>query len=282
MPDVRRSLAHLKEEWSTCTRCELGVRRLDYDMPLVFGEGRTRGVLFINEGPNWMEEKEGRPLSADWGNKRGEVFHRILQSRSLQNFYVTNLVLCRSAEPWIGQDGQPMFRKQRRGPPLPMFKDKPPEPLQWKACLERLYEEIYIVDPVLIVTMGSTATEVLLGHKGTIGKVEHVSIPGAAQRAVLTEKLRAWYRKHGGELHAPTEQNEVRYSLLPTLSPGYVADLIEDRGPNSPFNKFYRDISMAAKIYQLYCREVGGAAADPSTEELPEDVRASLVAHAEG
>jgi uracil-DNA glycosylase len=140
-----------------------------------------------------------------------------------------------------------------------MVRDTVPLPTQIAACRDRLIEEIYIVDPVLIVTLGGTAAEHVLDRKVTItkdrGRTVHTFIPGYTMRPVLTEKKGVWTRKVHGEVVRPTEVNEVRYVVLPTLHPAYVLRKIGDRGANSPLRQFGDDIRQAVKIYERYLVE---------------------------
>lgn len=64
MADYRRSLQELKEEWSSCTKCELGQRRKEVEGEFVFGEGvGGRGIMFIGEGPGSLRRRTEDPSS---------------------------------------------------------------------------------------------------------------------------------------------------------------------------------------------------------------------------
>jgi uracil-DNA glycosylase len=168
-------------------------------------------------------------------------------------------VSCRSCEQATDNLGVPIFR-ERRGVKVPQWKDvSPPHPAV-EACLPRLQEEIYLVDPVLVVTLGVPASEALLGRSVKItkerGTPQHFTIPGAAWLPSLTEKRGTWRRDENKNL--VVEQNEVRYLLLPTLHPAHVLRMISDRGENSPFRQFMKDLKHATKIYERYMLEIHG------------------------
>lgn len=150
--------------------------------------------------------------------------------------------------------------------------------------MPRLHEQIYLVDPVLIVSLGGPATEMLIGKSVAItqerGKERHITIPGATHRPVLTDKKKAWLRKVAGRLVAPTEPNEVRYLLLPTLHPAFVARRIEDRGPKSPIRQFASDIRKAIKIYEMYMMEVLGETEAHQHDDVSDAEVEDKVAHA--
>lgn len=262
-PDAKKTLEVLRDEWQDCTRCDLGPRRKNYGGQFVFGEGVRRGIMFIGEGPGVEEDAQGRPFIG----KSGELLRRILEGFKFSDYYLTNLVACRSCEHKMDENGLPAFKRSRRkgSVPEPWLIDTPPKPNEWGQCLERLYEEIYLVDPVLIVSLGGTAAEALTKKPVTITKTHgqpiEISVPGAGYDAVLTEKKREWYHKVRGEVVAPVQQSEVRYLMVPALHPAYVLRKIADRGSDSPFRLLAEDIRRAIKVYQEYLRIVFNAPA---------------------
>lgn len=278
MADTRKKLEVLKAEWKGCTACELGVRRQTYEGEFVFGEGVRRGIMFIGEGPGEKEELAGRPFVGP----SGQLLRTILKKLGFTDFYITNLVTCRSCAQAKTSDGEPVFIPSRRGgPPRPRWQDEPPLPAYWKSCMPRLHEEIYIVDPRVIVTLGGTAAEALLGKKIAItqkrGEPERLTIPGASFAPVLTEKRQAWFRKHEGRWVAPTTRNEVHYYCLPTIHPAYVVRKLSDMHPDeSPFRKLVEDIRLAIKVYEDFVFRAFGQTPTASSDMSVDAVRASL------
>ena len=260
MADARKSLQVLYDEWSNCRSCELGQRRLNLSQPLVFGEGIPRGVMFIGEGPGVVEESVGRPFVG----KSGDFLRGVLDKMHFTNFYLTNIVTCRSCEPVL--DPATNLPRLRKNGDI-MLADKTPTPLQMESCGPRIHEEIYIVDPVVIVALGATAAQFLLQRPVAItkerGHAQHCSIPGATSRPVLTDKKRAWARKVSGDIRAPVEPNEVRYLVVPTIHPAYVLRNLADRSVRGAFHQFVNDIRMAVKIYERYLSECLGQ--DPTS-----------------
>lgn len=254
MADIRKSLSVLQEAWADCTACELGTRRNLVGGHPVFGEGVTRGIMFIGDGPGKSEEALGVPFQGD----SGTLLRDILGKLNFTDYYLTNLVACRACEPIIDHaTGAQKIGKSYGGRPgAPLYKDQTPLPVHVTACSARLYEEIYLVDPVLIVALGVTSAEFLLKKHVTItkerGNVMSCSIPGATLRPRLTDKKQAWGRKHGGVYEMPTEQNEVAYEVLLSVHPSYVKRKEGDMGRNSPLSQFFGDIRMAVKIYEYY------------------------------
>jgi uracil-DNA glycosylase len=258
-PDARKPLTQLKEEWAACVKCELGTARIEREGHFVFGQGLGHCVMFVGEGPGAEEEANGAPFVG----KSGRILRRVLSVLGLSDYYLTNIVCCRSCALVKNADGSPMMRKSfKNGQYYPVYKDEPPLPMQKAACRPRLLEEIYIVDPIVIVGLGGPACEALLGHSITItrdrGETSQIAIPGASYRPVLTEKKQQWLRKVGGEDVAPTEQNEVLYYFVPTLHPAYVARELPDKGPGNAFQKFVADLQKAVRTYDTYLETVFG------------------------
>ena len=160
-----------------------------------------------------------------------------------------------------------------------VINDRAPTIPQVTACLPRLYEQIYLVDPILIVALGGGAASTLRGKPVKIaserGKTEEITIPGAWNIPVLTEKKRVWTRKVRGELVMPTVQNQVRYLMLPTLHPAYVLRMRTDRRKGSAMESFIDDMRLAADVYNRYMLEVYGtdftSGADLTPDDMEED-----------
>jgi DNA polymerase len=100
--------------------------------------------MLIGEGPGQHEDEQGLPFVG----KSGQLLDKILASVNFnpdQDVYICNVVKCRP----------PGNRK--------------PEPLEMAACLPYLLEQIRIMDPKLILLVGATAVQGILGSK-IVGK----------------------------------------------------------------------------------------------------------------
>jgi uracil-DNA glycosylase len=257
-----------------CRACDLGVRRDATGGSLVFGEGVRRGIMFIGEGPGVVEEQTGRPFSGE----AGMLLHKILEKLKFEDYYTANLVCCRSCEPVVdAATGMPVFRKKRGRPDEILMRDSTPIPKQIEACRPRLHDQIYNIDPILIVATGATAAEHVLGRPVTItrerGSFHECSIPGATLRPVLTDKKQIWGRKIHGTYQLPTEVNEVRYTVLLTIHPSFVRRKGSDMGRESPLRLFAADIRLAVKTYERYVSEVFGRELTSTSDVDLSDVR---------
>jgi uracil-DNA glycosylase len=257
--DARKSLPQLAYEWSGCIRCPLAERRINNNYPLVFGEGDRGGIMFIGEGPGEQEEAAGRPFVGP----SGKVLRYAIGKLGLDRVYISNIVSCRSWGYMYNGEGQPVFRKNRNtGELIPRIKDEPPPGPSVAACLPRLHEQIYIVDPVLIVALGNEAVKALTGKPAAItsihGVTHTIEIPGAWHKPTRTKTKRVWLRKVKGEIHAPVEQNKVRYLMVPVYHPSYVIGKWTDERKNNARQQFVEDMKRAADLYDRYMYEVHG------------------------
>lgn len=216
--------------------------------------------MFIGEGPGRFEEEAGEPFVG----KSGELLRKVLTKLKFEDYYLTNLVACRSCEAVIDPDtNTPKMRKGKGGKPDEIvYRDVVPTPTQIQACAARLYEEIYLVDPVVIVALGVTAAEFLTGRSVSItrerGNTVQIEIPGATNRPVLTDKKQVWGRKVHGVYQLPTETNMVTYTTVLSMHPSYVTRKENDLGLNSPIKQFVADIRAAVKIYEKHLVEALG------------------------
>lgn len=254
MPDARRSLDVLANEWSGCTRCELGVRRHETNGRFVFGEGTVGRLMFIGEGPGTKEEELGRPFVG----KSGQFLKFILDQLQCTDYYMANTVACRSCAPVFDSLGRPMLMRNGE----PRINDEPPTPAQTEACKARLHEQIYMVDPILIVSLGTSAASTLLGKSVTItkerGTFKEIEVPGVWRNAVLTEKKQQWVRKVKGTVVAPTEQNQVRYLAMVTVHPSFALRFAKDYRDKNNFTVFWQDIQTAVHTFNRYLYEITG------------------------
>lgn len=270
-PDCRKSLLQLNAEWEDCTKCDLGVRRAEVNGSFVFGEGTPGGVMFIGEGPGRDEEAQGRPFIGRSGQVLRDLIHKI----GFPRVYITNVVTCRSCGQSFDPEGNPRMRDNREtGEREPIINDQAPLPAQMQACLPRLYEEIYLVDPVLIVALGGPAIETLSGKPARVlaesGVIQTITIPGAGYHPDLTAKRKAWIRKVRGQLIMPVEQNRVSYSMMTLVHPAYVLRKRKDERVGNPVEIFISGLRKAADLYERYVLDVHGDAS-PQARNIDDD-----------
>jgi uracil-DNA glycosylase family 4 len=127
------SLEALRGFIGDCQRCPLSLTRTT----LVFGVGKADAdVMFIGEGPGRNEDLKGEPFVGAAGQLLDELLGSIGLQR--QEVYIANIVKCR--------------------PP----NNRDPEVLEIETCTPFLREQIRLIDPSVIVTLGKFATQWLL------------------------------------------------------------------------------------------------------------------------
>jgi uracil-DNA glycosylase len=142
------SVAALRREAAECRRCDLW----KLGTQTVFGEGRRRGLMLVGEQPGDVEDREGRPFVGPAGALLREVLDEV--GIHDDGVYVTNAVKHFKWRP----------KGKRR------IHDKP----TWteiQACGHWLANELAAVDPALVVCLGATAAQALIGRDARVGKL---------------------------------------------------------------------------------------------------------------
>lgn len=118
----------IEERIVSCTSCELSKTRTK----VVPGEGNVHSpIIFVGEGPGEEEDLSGRPFVG----KAGQLLDKILESAGFvrNELYITNVVKCR--------------------PP----NNRVPYQEEILACSHFLMAQIAVINPKIIVPLGSTA-----------------------------------------------------------------------------------------------------------------------------
>ena len=161
----RRTLSALREAAAGCHGCPLWARGTQ----TVFGEGPRRArVVLVGEQPGNDEDLAGKPFVGP----AGRVLDRALEAAGIarDDVYVTNVVKHFKWEP----------KGKRR------IHAKPNQ-MEISACLPWLEAELDIVKPVVVVCLGATAAQALLGPKFRVTKRRGEWIPARwAPRVIAT------------------------------------------------------------------------------------------------
>lgn len=273
-PDATKSLPTLSREWQGCVKCNLGRQREAMNGSVVCGGGKPRGILFVGESPGYKEENVGYPYA---DNSGGRLLQKCITRYKIRTFFATYLVGCRSCAPVFDNEGLPKRYPGRNGNPGGfIFQNQPPSQIQLNACAPRLYEEIYIVDPIVIVAMGQAAASFLAGTSINIKKLRgsplEIEVPGAGDVAVFSEKKHEWYRKVKGVGVTPTKQNVVRYMMIPTYDVGFASEHRHDTTSGNAFRDFTKDVFLAKLMYDRYHEEVSGTIPEAYEMDVPDEI----------
>jgi DNA polymerase len=130
----------IREKILTCTNCDLCKTRHNP----VFGEGnRNAPVMVIGEGPGYYEDMEGRPFVGRSGQLLDKIFAACGFTRDKQIF-IGNIVKCRPPE------------------------NRTPTSAEMAICIPYLYRQIELIDPKIIILLGSTALKGLIDSNAKI------------------------------------------------------------------------------------------------------------------
>ena len=134
------SLEAIRAEIGDCTRCPLAYAGRH---KIVFADGSpTARLMFVGEGPGADEDAQGLPFVG----KAGQLLNNMIGAMGLkrEEVYIANIVKCR--------------------PPS----NRVPEPVEANTCSPFLLRQIDVVQPQVIVALGSTAATYLLGVKQSL------------------------------------------------------------------------------------------------------------------
>jgi len=139
------AFADLRRRAMVCVKCpHLASSRKQ----VVFGVGSTDAeLMFIGEAPGADEDEQGEPFVG----RAGQLLTKIIQAMGLtrDTVYIGNILKCRPDTP-----GQAAGNRK-------------PTPEEMQTCIPFLHEQIDLIRPKVIVALGATAVEGLLGK--TIG-----------------------------------------------------------------------------------------------------------------
>jgi len=159
----RPSLSSLKSAAAGCQACDLWKTGTQ----TVFGEGARRvKVMFVGEQPGNEEDLSGRPFVGPAGRLLDDALETAGIDR--KHTYVTNVVKHFKWEP----------RGKRRI-------HKKPNSLEIAACRPWLQAEIALIKPDVIVALGATAAQSLLGPQFRVTKQRGEFIPSTLAPYVM-------------------------------------------------------------------------------------------------
>jgi uracil-DNA glycosylase len=123
----------LTGEVEGCCACGLHASR----GKAVPGEGNPSArVLFVGEGPGAEEDRQGRPFVGPAGQLLNKMLKAINLSR--EDVYIANIIKCRPPE------------------------NRVPTETEAKACLPYLRRQVRLVNPGIIVCLGTTAAKYII------------------------------------------------------------------------------------------------------------------------
>lgn len=223
-------LQQLYSLWYGCAKCPLVETREGQD--IVFGEGNPNAkIMIIGEGPGEEEERTGIPFVGPSGHLLNQMLALVSDNPEIQDlsawydkaarskanvskfheevfkwrnneFFITNIVACRPPE--------------NRAPTNP----------EVKACSDRVRSMIYIVDPLVIITVGKSALEALLHRQAEI----------TTKRGLLHE------------VDVDGRLGKVKYAVMPVLHPSYLLRKADWKNRDGDYVKTTKDLYKAVRL----------------------------------
>ena len=147
--DKVAAFAALRDRALACVKCpHLASSRKN----VVFGVGTIDAqLMFVGEAPGADEDEQGEPFVG----KAGQLLTRIIETAGLSRagVYIANILKCRPDTP--GQSAG----------------NRKPTPEEMATCIPYLHEQIDLIRPKVLVALGATAVEGLLGKTAGITKL---------------------------------------------------------------------------------------------------------------
>jgi uracil-DNA glycosylase len=202
-------LADLSARAAVCTQCELAGSRTN----VVFGAGDPdASVVIVGEGPGKNEDEQGLPFVG----RSGSLLEKLLGEIGLRrdDVYISNVVKCR--------------------PPA----NRDPRPVEIDSCKPYLRQQLVLIDPVVVVTLGNFSSKLLLNTDVGITKLRGQAYPWWGRYLVPTfhpaaalrgsARVLASMREDFTRIRAildDTESNMMEQSESPSLTDPATQDL---------------------------------------------------------
>ena len=159
--DIKLQLENLKNKILLIDNCDLK----NNAKKMVFNDGNINSqIMIVGEGPGEKEDEIGKPFVGDAGNLLNKMLSAINVNR--ESVYITNVVNYR--------------------PP----NNRKPSPVEINRYSAYLREHILIINPKILIIMGSTAMEALIGNNIKIskerGKWKEIIIKNKTFKSIIT------------------------------------------------------------------------------------------------
>lgn len=142
-PEMRRSqLVEVFREARVCVKCPLSRSRTQ----VVFGAGNADAdLMFVGEAPGAEEDRQGRPFVG----RSGALLTSMLESAGISRdeVFIANTLKCRPPD------------------------NRDPTAAEIETCRPWLFEQIRLIEPRVVATLGNFATKLLSGDQTGITRV---------------------------------------------------------------------------------------------------------------
>jgi uracil-DNA glycosylase family 4 len=188
--DKRALLDPIQARVAVCVKCPHLARSRTQT---VFGVGNPDAeLMFIGEAPGADEDAQGEPFVG----RAGQLLTKIIAAMGYNrdDVYIANVLKCRPDMP-AGVSG-----------------NRPPTPDEMQTCLPYLAEQIAIIRPKVLVALGATAVEGLLGTRSTMREMR-----GRWHSHADTPLMITYHPSYLLRNQAPAEKRKVWEDMLQVL-----------------------------------------------------------------
>lgn len=212
--EIRLNILDSSKSWVKCQKCE---KLSNERKQVVLGTGSPRAQLLIIGGPPGNEEDQ---IGIGFTGRAGDLLNNFLEAVEIQRgeIFVEGILGCITK---LNDTSRSL---------------RPANKTEIENCLPRLHVTIREIDPLLIMTLGVEATQVLIEKKIKIGKV---------RGDIYIAKI-------------PGIKTVLHYPVLPTYHPEYIlqnpADDAKSRGLKV---QCLNDFILAAKLLKLARKTYG-------------------------
>jgi uracil-DNA glycosylase len=197
----RERLVEVYNEASVCEKCPLSKTRTR----VVFGSGNANAdLMFVGEAPGAEEDRQGLPFVGRAGGLLAQMLEEIGMSR--EDVFICNTLKCR--------------------PPG----NRDPQPVEIESCEPYLAQQVQLIEPRVVCTLGNFATKLLTGSRTGITKVRGTpQVHSLGGRTVFVMPL----FHPAAALRTPSVEDTLRsdFAQLPAL---LEQALPEDQPPAEP------------------------------------------------
>jgi DNA polymerase len=184
------AFADLRRRAMACVKCpHLASSRKN----VVFGVGSIDAqLMFVGEAPGADEDVQGEPFVG----RAGQLLTKIIQAMGLarNTVYIGNILKCRPDTP-----GQTAGNRK-------------PTPAEMQTCIPFLHEQLDLIRPKVIVALGATAVEGLLGKTAGITRLR-----GHWQTYRGTPLMPTYHPAYLLRNQAPAEKRRVWEDMLSVM-----------------------------------------------------------------
>ena len=146
LEEKQKKMSELFSKVMLCSRCpHLAASRKN----IVFGIGDISSpLMFIGEAPGADEDKQGEPFVG----RAGQLLTKIIAAMGLsrEKVFIANILQCRPDTPGATSG------------------NRPPTPQEMQICMPWLKQQIEIIQPKVIVALGTTAVKGLLSQNSSL------------------------------------------------------------------------------------------------------------------